>query len=77
MPTLAELILALITDQPLSRDEKYEVALHVLRLVRRSREKQQPATRSPLEVTVRSAIICRRNPSSQRSVADSLRENAT
>ena len=32
MPTLAELILALATDQPLSADEKREVALHVPRL---------------------------------------------
>ena len=29
MPTLAELIVALTTDQPLSKDEKREVALHV------------------------------------------------
>ena len=38
MPTLSELILALITDQPLSRDERREAALHILRLVRRLRE---------------------------------------
>lgn len=40
MPTLAELLLALITDQPLSKDEKQEVALHILRLVRKAREAQ-------------------------------------
>ena len=40
MPTLAELLLALITDQPLSAAEKREVALHVFRLVRRIREAQ-------------------------------------
>ena len=40
MPTLAELLLALITDQPLSNAEKSEVALHVLRLARWVREAQ-------------------------------------
>jgi hypothetical protein len=40
MPTLAELLLALITDQSLSAEEKREVALHVLQLVRRAREAQ-------------------------------------
>jgi hypothetical protein len=39
MPTLAALVLALITDQPLSAAEKREVALHILRLVRRVRER--------------------------------------
>lgn len=38
MPTLAELVLTLITDQPISAEEKREVALHVLRLVRQIRE---------------------------------------
>ena len=37
---LAELLLALITDQPLSKAEKREVALHIMRLTRRSREAQ-------------------------------------
>jgi hypothetical protein len=41
MPTIAELLLALITDQPLSKAEKREVALHVLRLTRRVREAQR------------------------------------
>jgi hypothetical protein len=41
MPTLAELVLALITDQPLTRDEKREVALHIMRIARRARETQQ------------------------------------
>ena len=41
MPTLAELLLSLIADQPLSREEKRAVALHVLRLVRRVREAQR------------------------------------
>ncbi len=40
MPSLAELLLALVTDQPRSKDEKREVALHVLPLVRRVREAQ-------------------------------------
>lgn len=40
MPTLAELLLSLITDQPLSADEKREVALHVLQLVRWVRDSQ-------------------------------------
>jgi len=35
MPTLAELLLALITDEPLSAPEKREVALHLMRLTRR------------------------------------------
>ena len=38
MPTLAELLLALITNQPLSAEEKRTIALHVLELVRRIRE---------------------------------------
>ena len=38
MPTLAELLLALITDHPLASDEKREVALHIMRLVRNARE---------------------------------------
>lgn len=38
MPTLAELLLSLVTDQPLSATEKREVALHVLRLARYIRE---------------------------------------
>ena len=41
MPTLAELVLALITNQPLSPEEKREVALHIIRLVRRVREAQR------------------------------------
>ncbi len=43
MPTLAELLLALITDQPLSKAEKWEIASHILRLVRRLREIQARA----------------------------------
>ena len=43
MPTLAELLLQLIADQPLSKDEKREVAMHVLRLVRRIREARDPS----------------------------------
>ena len=43
MPKLAELVLALITDQPLSKAERWEVALHVPRLVRRLREAQRPS----------------------------------
>jgi hypothetical protein len=46
MPTLAEFVLALITDQPLSAVEKREVALHILRLVRRIREAQGPPARA-------------------------------
>ncbi|MES3034942.1 MAG: hypothetical protein V4813_13165 [Gemmatimonadota bacterium] len=34
MPTLAQLPLVLIMDQPLSSDEKRELAHHILRLVR-------------------------------------------
>ena len=41
MPTLSELLVALATDQPLSAHEKREVALHILRLVRRVREAQR------------------------------------
>jgi len=41
MLTLAELLLALITDQPISAEEKREIALHVLRLTRRVREAQE------------------------------------
>lgn len=41
MPPLAELLLALITDQPLSKDEKWEVARHILRLIRANREAQR------------------------------------
>jgi len=37
MPTLAELLLALITDQPLSAEEKRQIALHILCLIRRGR----------------------------------------
>jgi len=40
MPTLSELLFALITDQPLSDVEKREVALHIMRFVRRIREAQ-------------------------------------
>ena len=40
MPTLAELVLALITDQPLARDEKRDVAPHIMQLVRRIRKEQ-------------------------------------
>lgn len=40
MPPLAELVLALTTDHPLSAEEKREVALHELRLVRRVPEAQ-------------------------------------
>ncbi len=39
-PILAELLLSLIADQPVSRDEKREVALPVLRLARRVRPAQ-------------------------------------
>lgn len=39
--TLAEMLLALITDQPFSAMEKREVALHMLRLMRRVRETAQ------------------------------------
>lgn len=35
-PTLAEILLSLITDQPLSKSERWEVALHVMRLTRRA-----------------------------------------
>jgi hypothetical protein len=35
MPTLAEFLLALITDQPLSAAEKRAVTLHILRFARR------------------------------------------
>lgn len=44
MPTLAELLLSLTTDQPLSADEKRELALHIMRLVRRLRELRQGLT---------------------------------
>ena len=43
MPTLAALLLALITDQPLLRDEKWEVARHILRLICRRAEAQGSA----------------------------------
>jgi hypothetical protein len=43
MPTLPELLLALITDQPLSAVEKREVALHILGLVRALRERFEHA----------------------------------
>lgn len=38
MPTLAELLLALITNAPLSHDEKREIARHILVLARRCHE---------------------------------------
>jgi len=40
MPTVPELMISLITDQPLSAEEKREFALHVLRLARRVLEAQ-------------------------------------
>jgi len=41
MPTLGEILLALVTDQRLGRDEKREITLHVMRLVRSIREAQR------------------------------------
>jgi len=49
MPTLAELVLALITDQPLTRDEKREIALHIMRIVRRIRETHRLADSRPTD----------------------------
>ena len=49
-PTLSELLLALVTDQPLSKAERWEIALHVLRLVRRLREAHEPVGRQRSEV---------------------------
>jgi hypothetical protein len=43
MPTLSDLLLALITDRPLSAEHKRAVARHILRLVRRTREAQMLA----------------------------------
>lgn len=40
MPTVAELLIALLTDHPLTRSEKRELALIVLQLVRQLREAQ-------------------------------------
>jgi hypothetical protein len=41
MPTFSELVLSLISDQPLSNGEKWEVARHILRLMRRGHEAQR------------------------------------
>jgi hypothetical protein len=41
MPTLADLLLALITEQPLSVVEKRGIALRILRLFRRVHEAQR------------------------------------
>ncbi len=51
MPTLAELLLALIADQTLPRDENWEVALRIMCLIRRVRtnesapEREEPIVR--------------------------------
>jgi len=41
MPTLSELILKLVLDEPMPAADKRQVALHLTRLIRRAREAER------------------------------------